>query len=100
MTTKAITLSADRPALEIRSGGEVVRWEYDILPCKLECERLEKRHGVEDGKPTLGLAEEFRSYLQSQGMPQCSIDLAVKFYHLIRYQFAKLSQSLLDQLEG
>ncbi len=33
-------------------------------------------------------------------MPQCSIDLAVKFYHLIRYQFAKLSQSLLDQLEG
>ena len=99
MADNVIRLSADRPALEYEIGGEVRRWEYDILPIKLECERLEKLHAIENNEPSTQMLTDLQAYFIGQGLEHCSIDLALKLYYLNRYQFAKLWKAIGDGLE-
>lgn len=97
MSEKLVKLSADRPALEIEVGGQVVRWEYDVLPLVLKADSLEQKYGGSAGS---GFYAEWKEFLVSEGLECCTDDLALRVHSLIRYQFSRLNRELFDQLEG
>lgn len=102
MKTQKITLTSDRPALEISRGGETTRWEYDVLTLKLECDRLQDVHRLRSGDtlkpPTHALLADFAAFLIVQGLPDCSIDIAFSVYNLVAVQFNQLAKKIADQV--
>lgn len=97
-----ITIKADRPALDIVRGESTTRWEYDVLTLKLEAERLEGVHGLKDGDrikpPTVEFLTDFKAFLESNGLPDCSIDLSLRVYSLVTVQFRQMALSIAKQV--
>lgn len=98
---KPIVVNADRPALEIARAGVVTKWEYDVLTLKMEIERLESVHKLTDGKPTSTFLAEFAAFLlTTQGLEECTIDLAMRIHSIALFQFKQLALSIASQIEG
>lgn len=79
------------------------RWEYDVLTIKLEIDRLEKLHQlVVDEKtrlpPTIGFLTELAAFIKTQGLEDCTVDLAMRMHSLIRVQFQQLAKSIALQV--
>ena len=104
-----LKLSAGREAFEIEYQGQTTRWEYDVVAMKLQAEELEKLHGMrvknEKGedtdvvkRPTLPFLEDFATKLQEHGFASCTTDSAYKVYNVVNIQFAKIAQTLEEQV--
>ena len=98
-----IQIKVDRPQLEITRGESVTLWEYDVVLVKLECDRIEAKHNLIDGKTlkpvTAEALRDFAAYLDSQGLPGCDCDLAFRVYQLVRVQFTQLVAGLVSQIK-
>ena len=95
MTT--ITLNCDRPALETIRDGKVARWEYDVVELQLLFEELSRSH-PSDGPPTAGFLAAAAEALESQGLDDCTPELALRVHSVVKVQFRRLAADLARQL--
>lgn len=100
-----LKIDCKRPTLQFTlSDGTTQEWSYDIVLAQMELDRLYDAHGMrEEGgklrKPDAAfLADWSAALIAKLGMPECTLDLALRMQALVATQFNQLSRSIADQI--
>lgn len=93
-----IRINTDRPKLELERDGVVTVWEYDVVLIKIEIERLNVKHELTDGTPSLDYLLDFSEYLERIGLVGCNCAVALQMWSLVPVQFNQLSVEITTQL--